>query len=1479
MINLAIKLVEEQISEIRQSMIDRYLNEKIDDLSRDLSIEENDVNGYHSREILELLQNIDDAYELSVQSGTALTPVEAEISFINGVLKVSNTGTSFDEEGIKSIVLGHLSTKDKTLIGNKGSGFRGVLNWSNDIKIYSGQYSVGFSKKYADSEFDKVKNINSIDRQNQIRKKRGEKALSFPIFSMPFYIPQKDIGKYSTTIEIVIDDEKNKDDFNVVNQLKEFDHRTLLFLPNLSKLTIIIENEVITLSKTIEKHDSVSKVRISNQLDLVEEFFVLKKLIDKKNSNKQIIIAAPTKSLESYPVYCYFPTKQYFSLPLLVHAPFILSQDRNRITTDINGHNKAMFMKVLDESILLATELTKIQEDREFPLFILTPNALDRYNWGFNDVIKDFNLLDYYLNNLSEAKVIPLRNGGFTDVTSGIKIFEVPTPSFFTGEGFELLLENISNERSFSFVKRLLSRKNISTYFESGELIKILNKKVQSLEQRVETFIWWSNSYPKIISIPNVIEIDGEFITNTNGERIFLPSQDGIGDLPLSLKSHVKLKIISQDFVDLLIERLKKTSLWAEIQKQYTSPSDKRILDKYSEEKLSIRFNEQSSREMIIREINNQVTTHEISVEFVKWLFNLYKNGDLTSQSLKEISFNFPVKNGVKKSSEIYLGSRWNNHIADYLFNKEKYQELVGNEILDISTSEMDLFVNFAREFGVSQYPIFTLRRADYFDFKITIGKTHARYIYSFTCDDFEELIKTLDTEIIVQWIKYDSYLSSIIPSIEENSYAQLQSNSYHEKFRSNAYILYILNSTKWININGVKYAPIDIVLFEKLADLVHGFYGISRTNLRKLVGEMLFGELDFRKTFADLSDSQLKVMINKMSNISDRIISPKLYDDIVRGKRDQKPINSEYKPSEFKVLCKDGQYYKTSEVWYADKIVPRVYTSDSKNHFIYISPKLSTKTILDWFGVKKFEIELKFKSYVPLDNKKIEKDIKELKIALLSSMDQNNNNIENMKKLRIIPSFSLTVTDEYNNEIIIEDEYYHVFSSNNVAYLKIPNNYDQLKIAPLLTDIFRNVFVYNFDDSKIQLLIMLNKSQKIDYITSEYGVDKWYITEESLYKDTINQKKIIEFFKNHNLSKDQISLLNTINFDSYIKYDEYPILIESLRTIQVDIIDLNNLDIFPHIDIRPYWQKQLDENLVKWSDSYKSKVYLTLIEKDINDKKEFIDLINKFISFEYSFDNSVYISVQTILENSFNFVFDSTQKIIDVDEIYKKNYEYLDLKDNQMDDFISDNNQMKSLVYFISDEIIEYLKSNFVKRNPTDDKLPGDRPEDEKQGKIVDKLVIPIVKNKKIKKEKNSLTGKSKSQRNKENQQKEVNGKQAEEFAYELLLEKYPNLKWTSENAYSHLPERNTSTSNDMYYVNSSNEKVLIEIKSSTGSFFMSSAEYELARLQGKLYEIWLVDTKNKQINGPKFIKDFESSKEATEYKFSYTTPQFDNE
>ena len=366
------------------------------------------------------------------------------------------------------------------------------------------------------------------------------------------------------------------------------------------------------------------------------------------------------------------------------------------------------------------------------------------------------------------------------------------------------------------------------------------------------------------------------------------------------------------------------------------------------------------------------------------------------------------------------------------------------------------------------------------------------------------------------------------------------------------------------------------------------------------------------------------------------------------------------------------------------------------------------------------------------------------------------------------------------------------------------------------------------------------------------------------------SQKKIIEFFKNKNLSDEQMKLLNEINFDTYIKNYQYTNLIKALKTIDCDIDDLNDLDIFPQIDIKPFWQNKLEEYLIKNIHNYKSHLYLEFKNKEFNEQKEFVSMIDKFDNFEYRFDNSVDVNIEDFILAEFNFNPKMTKQHVNIDEIYKSNYKIFLDKDNRFDDFISDNKHIKSLVYFINEEISNYIIDEFEKAISNDNNVFVEKVKDNEVGKIVNNPVIPK-ESKKSKKHKKGVPGKSKSQIDNENKQKEVKGKQAEEKAYELLLKKYPNLKWTSENAYSHLPERNTSTSNDMHYINSNNEKVLIEIKSSSGTFYMTSSEYELAKSQGELYEIWLVDLNNNVVNGPKFIREFESSKEAIEYKFSY--------
>src|SRR5690606_38873646 len=129
---------------------------------------------------------------------------------------------------------------------------------------------------------------------------------------------------------------------------------------------------------------------------------------------------------------------------------------------------------------------------------------------------------------------------------------------------------------------------------------------------------------------------------------------------------------------------------------------------------------------------------------------------------------------------------------------------------------------------------------------------------------------------------------------------------------------------------------------------------------------------------------------------------------------------------------------------------------------------------------------------------------------------------------------------------------------------------------------IFRNALVYNFDEKQIQLLLLFSRNQKIDYINSENGIDKWNVTEQLLFNEMNSQKKIIEFFENKNLSDEQMKSLSIINFDTYINSDQYAVLIKTLKTIDCDIVDLNELDIFPQIDLKPFWQNKLEEYLIK---------------------------------------------------------------------------------------------------------------------------------------------------------------------------------------------------------------------------------------------------------------------------------------------------------
>src|SRR5690606_33927729 len=106
-----------------EKLIDKQLNTYKDHsrIISDYHAEKQIAESYNGRQLLELLQNADDA-------GT--DEVLIDLNSEKGILRIANNGTPFDISGVQSLMLAYKSSKNKRhYIGNKGLGFRSVLNW------------------------------------------------------------------------------------------------------------------------------------------------------------------------------------------------------------------------------------------------------------------------------------------------------------------------------------------------------------------------------------------------------------------------------------------------------------------------------------------------------------------------------------------------------------------------------------------------------------------------------------------------------------------------------------------------------------------------------------------------------------------------------------------------------------------------------------------------------------------------------------------------------------------------------------------------------------------------------------------------------------------------------------------------------------------------------------------------------------------------------------------------------------------------------------------------------------------------------------------------------------------------------------------------------------------------------------------------------------------------------------------------------
>lgn len=132
----------DRINDLARSQIETYRRqpaELVSHFNREVSA----LDGYRGRQLLELLQNADDA---GVNAGSAC---RLRIDLSRDRLLVANTGRPFDTKGLTSLVVSDCSPKQldrNRFIGCKGLGFRSVLAWTDRPLISSGPYEVVFDR-------------------------------------------------------------------------------------------------------------------------------------------------------------------------------------------------------------------------------------------------------------------------------------------------------------------------------------------------------------------------------------------------------------------------------------------------------------------------------------------------------------------------------------------------------------------------------------------------------------------------------------------------------------------------------------------------------------------------------------------------------------------------------------------------------------------------------------------------------------------------------------------------------------------------------------------------------------------------------------------------------------------------------------------------------------------------------------------------------------------------------------------------------------------------------------------------------------------------------------------------------------------------------------------------------------------------------------------------------------------------------------
>lgn len=324
-------------------------------LIADYAKEKSITRDYEGREILELLQN---AADQARESGCAGRVV---IELLPEGLVVANTGAAFSIGGVQALGTAHLSPKRlkrKQFIGNKGLGFRSILNWSYSPIILSGALNLSYSPQFLQKIVEGL--LTNPELKYRIEQESGDTdELIVPLLPFPGYTQDGQIEAIvasESAIKIFARckewREKGYDTaigmpFDRINahsaakkQLEGLRPEILLFVKHLEELRFITSDSDDRTWR-IEGDDTLLIVTENDEpLGMWSIYRKTDPIPDEKLDSDQkgpldyeVVIAIPDveseAELKTSPLFSHFPTEIELPLPVVCHVTLELNQSRN----------------------------------------------------------------------------------------------------------------------------------------------------------------------------------------------------------------------------------------------------------------------------------------------------------------------------------------------------------------------------------------------------------------------------------------------------------------------------------------------------------------------------------------------------------------------------------------------------------------------------------------------------------------------------------------------------------------------------------------------------------------------------------------------------------------------------------------------------------------------------------------------------------------------------------------------------------------------------------------------------------------------------------------------------------------------------------------------------------------------------------------------------------------------------------------------